>query len=198
MFDQHAAASMFDQHGVLDTLDEPEAHRIREALAATPTLNMMSSKGTTWCYLAFDDRQTWAPAAIAMHGFIFCSEHEENHVKIDVRKRFDEPLSSMHLRGDKGDIARFLNVPVIAFDDHASKLDRILAKAQPGSKGILICRERRPRRREAAKYRTSSDPSEWTMLIDEWWRNMYEGYVPDPPVEPPPANQPYPPRWTWA
>jgi hypothetical protein len=120
-----------------------------------------------------DTMKKSAPSAPFVHsaaGHIFTDHREHWHDRVDVRRDPFEPLTTIHIRGDKGDAAALLGCPVLLFDDKERNLDQVVAKGVRGSDGVLVRQGRHAYRRVDTKWKdlVCRDPWRWPGIVESW------------------------------
>jgi hypothetical protein len=148
---QAPAVALFDKHGVIDTLSEIEAQKLAIAMDHTNMpygLCSYAGPERTWdtCHGSFP----WSPFLASCDFLIFAREpfNSDPDGRVDVSPDRDLPDKAIRIRGDKGDAARLLGVPVVMFDDRGDQLENILQKASDHSEAWLVERGEQQRRNQ--------------------------------------------------
>ena len=91
--------------------------------------------------------------------FLILTDEEVNadpHERIDVYRDRDLPDKAIRIRGDRGDAAHLLGVPVVMFDDRGDHLRIMLEKAAEHSEAWLVERGEQRRRNQDWRNRNST------------------------------------------
>ena len=154
---QAPAVALFDKHGVIDTLDETEAQEsgIDMDHAHMP-YGLCSWAGRGRARETCNGCFPWSIFLDSCDFLIFTDEvvNSDSDGRIDVYRDRDLPDKAIRIRGDKGDAAHLLGVPVVVFDDRVDHLRTMLEKTAMHSEAWLV--ERGEQRRRNQEWRSSN------------------------------------------
>ena len=138
----HHAAILFAFEGVIDSITSETASKLRGDLyGARVRVGLCATSGTSWNKV-FDPDASYADFVRGTWFQAFCDQPhgEEDQGRCHFYTIIGETATCIRCTGDKGDIARCLNMPTLLIDVCKACVDRVCSKGLPGSYGALATR----------------------------------------------------------
>ena len=100
-------------------------------------------------------------------GYIFTDYRWSFHATVDVYREAWMPTNCIGVRGDKGQVARLLNIPTLLFDDKEENIDRVRRyKVGHELNGVVVRRGRKRKRGVEPGYECIiNDPYKWVARL---------------------------------
>ena len=136
---------LIDLHHVIDTMDH------EESISLGVTLDHIEKATTILCSFghahrrkAFDITAEFYPIINECDGYIFTDYRQGYYESVDVYREPWMAKNCVGVRGDKGQVAKLIGLPVLLFDDNEDNIDLVRARTAPTCRldGVLVRRGR--------------------------------------------------------
>ena len=143
------SAVMLDFHDVIDTMNHEEAARTGVELDHLEnTVTLACSYGHSKREHMFDRDAEWCPMIAECDGHIFTDYREGWHRTVDIYREDWMQKTCIAVRGDKGQVAKLLEMPCLLFDDKEDNIRTVLKRntRENPLNGVIVRRGRKARR----------------------------------------------------
>ena len=158
----------FDQHNVVDTMTFDEACDTGTSLDHIENVNVfICSYGRDHREETYSQEVEWCPMVAECDGYIFTDYCEGYYQSIDVyRDDWMEP-NTIGVKGDKGQIAKLMNKPVLLFDDREDNIERLRQRSSADAylDGVVVRRGTKAHRRVNPGFVIENNCNEWINIV---------------------------------
>lgn len=172
-------AVLFDLHNVINTMNHEEAARTGVELDYLEnTVTLACSYGHRNRQGMFNRNAEWCPMIAECDGHIFTDFREGWYSTVDIYRNDWMNKTCIAVTGDKGQVAKLLEMPCLLFDDKEDNIRTVWKRStwENPLSGVVVRRGRKARWPVEPGFFYSNDCADWLGIIKNFaedpWRPL--------------------------
>lgn len=171
--------ALFDKHNVVDTMTFEEACDTGTSLDHVEKLNTFicsksSSRNRSIREETFSGDVAWRAMVASCDGHIFTDYRVGHHKSIDVYREDWMKLNTIGVRGDKGQIAKLMNKPVLLFDDQEDNIRGLRRRSSDAYlDGVVVRRGTKANEPVDPGFVVENNCKEWVGIVRRFAEDPY-------------------------
>ena len=169
-------AVMFDLHDVTDTMTHEEAARTGvEIDYLEHTVMLACSYGKRNRTRMFNRAAEWYPMIAECDGHIFTDFRDGWYKTVDIYRESWMDKTCIAVRGDKGQVAKLLEMPCLLFDDKEDNIRTLRKRSTPKIplNGVVVRRGRKAWDTVEPDFICFNDCTDWLRIIRNFEKNPW-------------------------